>query len=145
MRLASSPFPIQLMPPLACFLAFAWIFAGGDAVLSEVHHRFWSLVNTQFLSGIIIPPLLCRFFFLAAATDFIFSRKLCYAAITDFIIICFAGITDDALAVLASLLGCSQGLQEIRNSRALVSILIDLLRYGSATGKENSITLLRHW
>ncbi|RYR34899.1 hypothetical protein Ahy_A10g049959 isoform D [Arachis hypogaea] len=53
-----------------------------------------------------------------------------------------AGITDDALAVLASLVGCSQGLQEIRNSRALVSILIELLRYGSATGKENSITLL---
>ncbi|MED6118555.1 E3 ubiquitin-protein ligase pub1 [Stylosanthes scabra] len=53
-----------------------------------------------------------------------------------------AGITDDALAVLASLLGCSQGLQEIRNSRALISILIELLRFGSATGKENSITLL---
>ena len=53
-----------------------------------------------------------------------------------------AGITDDALAVLALLLGCSQGLKEIRNSRALVSLLIDLLRFGSAKGKENSITLL---
>ncbi|KAK7300508.1 hypothetical protein RJT34_11353 [Clitoria ternatea] len=53
-----------------------------------------------------------------------------------------AGITDDALAVLALLLGCSQGLEEIRNSRALVPLLIDLLRFGSVKGKENSITLL---
>ncbi|KAJ1401175.1 Zinc finger, RING/FYVE/PHD-type [Sesbania bispinosa] len=53
-----------------------------------------------------------------------------------------AGITDDALAVLAVLLGCSQGLEEIRNSRALVPLLIDLLRFGSVKGKENSITLL---
>ncbi|QCE01355.1 U-box domain-containing protein 1-like [Vigna unguiculata] len=53
-----------------------------------------------------------------------------------------AGITDDALAVLASLLGCSEGLEEIRNSRALVPLLIDLLRFGSVKGKENSITLL---
>lgn len=53
-----------------------------------------------------------------------------------------AGITDDALAVLALLLGCSQGLEEIRNSKELVSLLVDLLRFGSARGKENSITLL---
>ncbi|KAK7320584.1 hypothetical protein VNO77_30203 [Canavalia gladiata] len=53
-----------------------------------------------------------------------------------------AGITDDALAVLSLLLGCSQGLEEIRNSRALVPLLIDLLRFGSVKGKENSITLL---
>ncbi|WVY91455.1 hypothetical protein V8G54_036969 [Vigna mungo] len=53
-----------------------------------------------------------------------------------------AGITDDALSVLASLLGCSEGLEEIRNSRALVPLLIDLLRFGSVKGKENSITLL---
>ncbi|KAK7385781.1 hypothetical protein VNO78_31637 [Psophocarpus tetragonolobus] len=53
-----------------------------------------------------------------------------------------AGITDDALAVLALLLGCSEGLEEIRNSRALVPLLIDLLRFGSVKGKENSITLL---
>ncbi|XP_020229278.1 U-box domain-containing protein 1 [Cajanus cajan] len=53
-----------------------------------------------------------------------------------------AGVTDDALAVLALLLGCSQGLEEIRNSRALVPLLIDLLRFGSVKGKENSITLL---
>ncbi|KAK1377914.1 RING-type E3 ubiquitin transferase [Heracleum sosnowskyi] len=53
-----------------------------------------------------------------------------------------AGITDDALAVLALLLGCSEGLEEIRKSRVLVPLLIDLLRYGSPKGKENSITLL---
>lgn len=53
-----------------------------------------------------------------------------------------AGITDDALAVLALLLGCSQGLEEIKNSRALLPLLVDLLRFGSAKGKENSITLL---
>ncbi|KAL8102802.1 U-box domain-containing protein 1-like [Apium graveolens] len=53
-----------------------------------------------------------------------------------------AGITDDALAVLALLLGCSEGLEQIRKSRVLVPLLIDLLRYGSPKGKENSITLL---
>lgn len=53
-----------------------------------------------------------------------------------------AGITDDALAVLSLLLGCSQGLEEIRKSRVLVPLLIDLLRFGSPKGKENSITLL---
>ncbi|KAL2549758.1 U-box domain-containing protein 13 [Forsythia ovata] len=53
-----------------------------------------------------------------------------------------AGITDDALAVLALLLGCTQGLEEIRKSRVLVPLLIDLLRFGSPKGKENSITLL---
>ncbi|CAN1172936.1 U-box domain-containing protein 1 [Linum perenne] len=53
-----------------------------------------------------------------------------------------AGITDDALAILALLLGCSDGLEEIRKSRILVPLLIDLLRFGSAKGKENSITLL---
>lgn len=53
-----------------------------------------------------------------------------------------AGITDDALQVLALLLGCSEGLEEIRKSRVLVPLLIDLLRFGSPKGKENSITLL---
>lgn len=53
-----------------------------------------------------------------------------------------AGITDDALSVLALLLGCSQGMEEIRNSRVLVPLLTDLLRFGSYKGKENSITLL---
>lgn len=53
-----------------------------------------------------------------------------------------AGITDDALAVLALLLGCHEGMEEIRKSRILVPLLIDLLRFGSPKGKENSITLL---
>ncbi|KAL8210762.1 hypothetical protein R6Q57_005199 [Mikania cordata] len=53
-----------------------------------------------------------------------------------------AGITDDALAVLSLLLGCSEGLEEIKKSKVLVQILIDLLRYGSPKGKENSLTLL---
>ncbi|XP_012086997.2 U-box domain-containing protein 1 [Jatropha curcas] len=53
-----------------------------------------------------------------------------------------AGVTDDVLAVLSLLLGCSQGLKEIRESRVLVPLLIDLLRFGSAKGKENSITIL---
>ncbi|KAI8029597.1 U-box domain-containing protein 1 [Camellia lanceoleosa] len=52
------------------------------------------------------------------------------------------GITDDALAVLALLLGCHEGLEEIKKSRVLVPLLIDLLRFGSPKGKENSITLL---
>ncbi|EXC04705.1 U-box domain-containing protein 13 [Morus notabilis] len=53
-----------------------------------------------------------------------------------------AAITDDALAVLALLLGCSEGLEEIRKSKVLVPILVDLLRFGSPKGKDNSITLL---
>ncbi|GMN41256.1 hypothetical protein TIFTF001_010483 [Ficus carica] len=53
-----------------------------------------------------------------------------------------AAITDDALGVLAMLLGCSEGLEEIRKSKILMPILIDLLRFGSLKGKENSITLL---
>ncbi|XP_047324089.1 U-box domain-containing protein 1-like [Impatiens glandulifera] len=53
-----------------------------------------------------------------------------------------AGITDEALSVLSLLLGCSEGLTEIRKSRVLVPLLIDLLRFGSPKGKENSITLI---
>lgn len=53
-----------------------------------------------------------------------------------------AGITDDALALLALLLGCNEGLEEIRKIRVLVPLLIDLLRFGSSKGRENSITLL---
>ncbi|XP_039057328.1 U-box domain-containing protein 1-like [Hibiscus syriacus] len=44
-----------------------------------------------------------------------------------------AGITDDALGVLALLLSCPQGLEDIK-SRAFVPLLIDLLRFGSAKG-----------
>ncbi|XLS58331.1 hypothetical protein HN51_008086, partial [Arachis hypogaea] len=53
-----------------------------------------------------------------------------------------ASIIDDALSFLTLLLGFSQGLKEIRNSRELVPLLIDLLRFGSVKGKENSITLI---
>lgn len=53
-----------------------------------------------------------------------------------------AGITDEALQALSLVLGCSEGLQEIRKSRILVNLLIDLLRFGSPKGKESSITLL---
>ncbi|KAF7131681.1 hypothetical protein RHSIM_Rhsim09G0179200 [Rhododendron simsii] len=53
-----------------------------------------------------------------------------------------AGITDDALGVLALLLGCSEGLEEMRKCRVLVPCLINLLRFGSGKGKENSITIL---
>ncbi|XP_022764467.1 U-box domain-containing protein 1-like [Durio zibethinus] len=53
-----------------------------------------------------------------------------------------AGITDDALGVLALLLSCPEGLEAIKKSRVLVPLLIDLLRFGSAKGKENSIKLL---
>ncbi|XP_018806368.2 U-box domain-containing protein 1-like [Juglans regia] len=53
-----------------------------------------------------------------------------------------AGVTDDALSVLSLLLGCSEGLEEIRKSRVLVPLLIELLRFGSPKGKENSIALL---
>ncbi|KAJ6902331.1 U-box domain-containing protein 1-like [Populus alba x Populus x berolinensis] len=53
-----------------------------------------------------------------------------------------AGITDDALALLVLLSGCSEGLEEIRQSRILMPMVIDLLRFGSTKGKENLITLL---
>ncbi|XVE69459.1 hypothetical protein DITRI_Ditri09bG0153900 [Diplodiscus trichospermus] len=53
-----------------------------------------------------------------------------------------AGITDDALGVLALLLSSPEGLEAVKKSRVLVPLLIDLLRFGSAKGKENSITLL---
>ncbi|KAK9168071.1 hypothetical protein Syun_000211 [Stephania yunnanensis] len=53
-----------------------------------------------------------------------------------------AGITDDALAVLALLSGCCEGLLQIRENRIVVPLLLDLLRFGSTKGKESSITLL---
>lgn len=53
-----------------------------------------------------------------------------------------AGITDDALMVLALLLGCPEGLEAIKKSQVLIPLLIDLLRSGSAKGKDNFITLL---
>ncbi|XXG44360.1 hypothetical protein AAC387_Pa01g4190 [Persea americana] len=53
-----------------------------------------------------------------------------------------ARITDNALAVLALLSGCTEGLKEIRENRAAVSLFVDLMRFGSAKGKENSVALL---
>lgn len=53
-----------------------------------------------------------------------------------------AGITDDALAVLAVLSGCSEGMKEIRENRGAVSLFVDLMRFGSLKGKENSVALL---
>ncbi|KAF9676954.1 hypothetical protein SADUNF_Sadunf08G0057000 [Salix dunnii] len=53
-----------------------------------------------------------------------------------------AGITDDALALLALLSGCSEGLEEIKQSEILMPIVTDLMRFGSTKGKDNSITLL---
>ncbi|KAJ0983888.1 hypothetical protein J5N97_002244 [Dioscorea zingiberensis] len=53
-----------------------------------------------------------------------------------------AEITDDALAVLTLLCSCPEGLKEMGESKGLVPLLVELMRYGSAKGKENSITLL---
>ncbi|KAH7672592.1 Zinc finger RING/FYVE/PHD-type protein [Dioscorea alata] len=53
-----------------------------------------------------------------------------------------AEITDDALAVLALLCSCPEGLKEMGERRGLVPLLVELMRFGSAKGKENSITLL---
>ncbi|CAN4097689.1 unnamed protein product [Withania somnifera] len=53
-----------------------------------------------------------------------------------------AGITDDSLAILALVLGCNEGIQALRKSRILVSLLVDLLKFGSSKGKDHSITLL---
>ncbi|GLT78918.1 hypothetical protein SLA2020_504360 [Shorea laevis] len=52
-----------------------------------------------------------------------------------------ARVTDDALTLMALLIGCPEGLEAVKKSRVLVPLLIDLLRFGSAKGKENSITL----
>ncbi|XP_021841623.2 U-box domain-containing protein 1-like [Spinacia oleracea] len=55
-----------------------------------------------------------------------------------------AGITDDALALLTLLSGCSEGMEEITRTRSkdLVTLLVDLLKFGSQRGKENSVSLL---
>ncbi|PKA55317.1 U-box domain-containing protein 17 [Apostasia shenzhenica] len=53
-----------------------------------------------------------------------------------------AGITDDALAMLALLCGCEEGMREIGRSKAVVAILVDLIRFGSQKGKENAIAVL---
>lgn len=53
-----------------------------------------------------------------------------------------ACITDDALSILTLLMQCPQGLEAITKSRVLIPLLVDLIRFGSPKGKENSITLL---
>ncbi|XP_058111068.1 U-box domain-containing protein 1-like [Magnolia sinica] len=53
-----------------------------------------------------------------------------------------AGITDDALALLMLLSACGEGLKEIRENRVVGSILVDLMRFGSPKGKENSVAVL---
>ncbi|EHA8591732.1 U-box domain-containing protein 1-like [Cocos nucifera] len=53
-----------------------------------------------------------------------------------------AGVTDDVLVLLALLCGCEEGMKEIGDSRLVVPILVDLLRFGSPKGKENSISVL---
>ncbi|XP_021732517.1 U-box domain-containing protein 1-like [Chenopodium quinoa] len=55
-----------------------------------------------------------------------------------------AGITDDALALLALLSGSSEGMGEITRTRSkdLITLLIDVLKLGSPKGKENSVILL---
>ncbi|CAO2817026.1 unnamed protein product [Amaranthus hypochondriacus] len=55
-----------------------------------------------------------------------------------------AGITDDALALLVFLSGSSEGSEEITRSKSkhLMPFLIDVLRFGSSKGKENSVILL---
>lgn len=53
-----------------------------------------------------------------------------------------AGVTDDVLTLLALLCGCDEGMKEIGDSRLVVPILVDLLRFGSPKGKENSISVL---
>ncbi|KAJ0987635.1 hypothetical protein J5N97_005991 [Dioscorea zingiberensis] len=53
-----------------------------------------------------------------------------------------AGITDEVLVVLAILCACEEGLKEIGENRVLVAILVELMRFGSPAGKENSIALL---
>ncbi|KAL2939731.1 U-box domain-containing protein 1 [Bienertia sinuspersici] len=60
------------------------------------------------------------------------------------VIAALAGITDDALALLALLSGCSEAMKEITRTtiKDLMILLIDLLKFGSLKGKENSVTLL---
>ncbi|XP_020583197.1 U-box domain-containing protein 1-like [Phalaenopsis equestris] len=53
-----------------------------------------------------------------------------------------AGVTDDVLAVLALLIGCEEGIREIRENMVVEGVLVELLRFGSEKGKENSIVVL---
>ncbi|KAL0911999.1 hypothetical protein M5K25_017940 [Dendrobium thyrsiflorum] len=53
-----------------------------------------------------------------------------------------AGITDDVLAVLSLLCECKEGMRVIGDNKAVVAILVDLMRFGSEKGKENAIAVL---
>ncbi|XP_020598628.1 U-box domain-containing protein 1-like [Phalaenopsis equestris] len=53
-----------------------------------------------------------------------------------------AGITDEALAVLAVLCDCREGMRVIGESKVVVAIMVDLMRFGSEKGKENAIAVL---
>ncbi|XP_072975808.1 U-box domain-containing protein 1-like [Typha angustifolia] len=54
-----------------------------------------------------------------------------------------AGVTDDALSVLAMVCGCAEGVKAIgENKMVVVRILVELIRFGSEKGKENSICVL---
>lgn len=53
-----------------------------------------------------------------------------------------AGITDEALALLALLSGSCDGLKEIRENKVALGCLLDLLRFGSPNGKANSAVVL---
>ncbi len=53
-----------------------------------------------------------------------------------------AGITDDALRVLALVAGCPQGLEALNMEATAVAVLIRHLRSGSPKGKENAIVVL---
>ncbi|KAK1264764.1 U-box domain-containing protein 17 [Acorus gramineus] len=53
-----------------------------------------------------------------------------------------AGITDDALALMAALCGCAEGAEEMGRCRVAVAVLVDLLRFGTAKGKENAVAVM---
>ncbi|KAK1312415.1 U-box domain-containing protein 17 [Acorus calamus] len=53
-----------------------------------------------------------------------------------------AGITDDALALMAALCGCAEGAEEMGRCRVAVAVLVDLLRFGTARGKENAVAVM---
>ncbi len=53
-----------------------------------------------------------------------------------------AGITDDALRVLALVAGCPQGLEALNMEATAVAVLIRHLSSGSPKGKENAIVVL---
>lgn len=53
-----------------------------------------------------------------------------------------AGITDEVLALLVLLSGSFDGLNEIKENKVALGLLLDLLRFGSPNGKANSAAIL---